>query len=229
MTGPTTSQGKARSSQNARTHGLTAEKLQLTDDEQASFDRLKSEIRSNLNPVNEFEELCLDRIVNSAWRTHLCQIAENLALAASLRDPASEELQSAFERYHKYRRHYERSFERALKDFRLSEENRYLQTKFEFPEKETISPTLPIRQILRDFKKFQNELPQALCWFKAVDSTLGVKAIEKFKTDALTQRIDENRRLSRAMLNFQVSKEPNFASKTGFRVNYQLNNRGKAA
>ena len=66
-TGPRTAQGKARSSQNARTHGLTAKHLQISDHDQPVFDSLEQALRQQLDPQGELENSLLDRIIRAHW------------------------------------------------------------------------------------------------------------------------------------------------------------------
>jgi hypothetical protein len=200
MTGPTSPEGKARSSQNARKHGLTAGALHLSPEEAERFEQLKAALHAELQPLGEFENSCLDRAVNSYWRLKLAQISENQALAAFLRAPESEPLQAAYERFFKYRRHYERSYERALRDLRLAQENRFLQANMNLPSHTDVTPSLPLRQILRDFRKFQNELPKALCSLKVFDTETGQYTFHAAREAAEKRRISENRRLSQVAL-----------------------------
>jgi hypothetical protein len=49
-TGPRTSEGKNRSSQNASKHGLTAQEVVIAPGEQGEFDRLAADTKPTLNP-----------------------------------------------------------------------------------------------------------------------------------------------------------------------------------
>jgi hypothetical protein len=55
-TGPVTDAGKARSSQNARVHGLCSKQLFVADDEESKIlDSLQSSLEAELKPVGEME------------------------------------------------------------------------------------------------------------------------------------------------------------------------------
>lgn len=181
-------------SQNARTHGLTGEKLILTADEQVKFDELSVFLREDLKPQDQYEESCFSRLLNSAWRLDQSQAAENRALYDFLQSPEDPELQKRYERFAKYRRHYERSFSTALRDLRVSQENRFIQQNVSLPPSTVLSPTLPVRTILRDFKKFQNELPKALSLGLVAGSMFSETRLDQLTHDAEIRRREQNRR-----------------------------------
>ncbi len=186
------------SSQNARTHGLTGEKLILTPAEQVKYDELSAFLREDLKPQDQFEESCFSRILNSAWRLELAQSAENRALYDFMSEPESEELQKRYERFAKYRRQYERNLAQALRDLRLSQENRFIQQTVPLPANTVLTPTLPVRQILRDFKKFQNELPKAVDLAMVAESSLGISKLDELRNAAYDRRLELNQSTARA-------------------------------
>src|SRR5207245_743754 len=66
-TGPVTSEGKARVSQNALRHGLTARHLVIRPDEQEDFDQLQSELLAELDPQGATEALTFHELLHAAW------------------------------------------------------------------------------------------------------------------------------------------------------------------
>jgi hypothetical protein len=67
--GPKTSEGKARSAQNALRHGLCAQKHLLLDDEDAqAFAALEAAVHEELAPEGVVQRLLAGRIVRAAWR-----------------------------------------------------------------------------------------------------------------------------------------------------------------
>ena len=54
--GPITPEGKARSAQNARTHGYTAETVVLSTEQQPIFDRMHQDFTDHYNPLSVVEE-----------------------------------------------------------------------------------------------------------------------------------------------------------------------------
>jgi len=67
-TGPRTAAGKAVASQNALSHGLTAEQIVLFDEQAEDLARFREELRRALDPADEMEEQLAERIVLCAWR-----------------------------------------------------------------------------------------------------------------------------------------------------------------
>src|SRR5258707_4273063 len=66
-TGPRTPEGRARSSQNARTHGLTARDVVLAPDEREEFDQLLSDYQAAVKPQDAIQQSLFEELVASAW------------------------------------------------------------------------------------------------------------------------------------------------------------------
>lgn len=67
-TGPRTSAGQARSSQNSRKHGLTASQIVLPDESQEAFNALHAEVRLGYDPCSGYEEELVYQIAVGLWR-----------------------------------------------------------------------------------------------------------------------------------------------------------------
>jgi hypothetical protein len=67
-TGPRSAEGKQRSRLNAVKHGLLSEFLLLPGEDPAALDELSAELRAELAPVGEQEELLVERMIGAAWR-----------------------------------------------------------------------------------------------------------------------------------------------------------------
>ena len=67
-TGPRTAAGKAVASQNALSHGLTAEQIVLFDERPEELARFRAALRQALDPADEMEEQLAERITLCAWR-----------------------------------------------------------------------------------------------------------------------------------------------------------------
>lgn len=67
-TGPRTEQGKAIVCQKAKTHGILCQEIPINENEGVSFNDFSSRLFIELNPLGDFEEFIVDRIVTSAWR-----------------------------------------------------------------------------------------------------------------------------------------------------------------
>ena len=63
-TGPRTEAGKARSAQNARTHGLTAKELVIAPEDSAEFEELLADYQSEIDPHGAIEHTLLQRQVD---------------------------------------------------------------------------------------------------------------------------------------------------------------------
>lgn len=67
-TGPTSTQGKARSSQNAFKHGLYSKKLVIQGEDAADLDRLREDLRAEHQPANETESILVNEMAEQFWR-----------------------------------------------------------------------------------------------------------------------------------------------------------------
>jgi hypothetical protein len=67
-TGPKTEEGKARSSQNARVHGLFSKWMFLEGEDPAEFDALLAGLREDLKPQGYVEETLVHDIARARWR-----------------------------------------------------------------------------------------------------------------------------------------------------------------
>jgi hypothetical protein len=67
-TGPKTPEGKAAVRLNARTHGLLSREVLLPGEDEEAFKGLAENLRAELQPVGELENLLVDRIIAAHWR-----------------------------------------------------------------------------------------------------------------------------------------------------------------
>jgi hypothetical protein len=66
-TGPRTDEGKRQSSQNARTHGLTAQQPVIPDEDRAAFDQLRAQLHAETKPQGGLQQIIFEELVHSAW------------------------------------------------------------------------------------------------------------------------------------------------------------------
>jgi hypothetical protein len=66
-TGPRTDEGKRQSSQNARTHGLTAQHPIIPDEDLAAFHQLRAQLHAETKPQGALQQIIFDELVHSAW------------------------------------------------------------------------------------------------------------------------------------------------------------------
>src|SRR6266566_5282780 len=90
-TGPLTSEGKQKASQNAAKHHLTGRGIIILPGQETNFHRLESGLRESLIPKGELQETLFIRILESAWTLHRCRLAEE-QLYASTSDPTLDPL-----------------------------------------------------------------------------------------------------------------------------------------
>ena len=86
-TGPRTPAGKARSAQNATTHGLLSRATLLPDDDADTFDAFAEALIAELAPVGAVQRMLADRVVGQAWRLRRAAMLD-AALLAYERDGA---------------------------------------------------------------------------------------------------------------------------------------------
>jgi hypothetical protein len=135
-TGPRTPEGKAKSSQNAVTHGLCSARPVLAVENKDEFDRFANDFIANLDPLNPIEEFLSRRIACLAWRLQRAARYETLVLdnlyKTSDNDPgqsADEALgqiladdfrnQRTLEKIQRYETQLERSMLRCTKQLRV--------------------------------------------------------------------------------------------------------------
>jgi len=67
-TGPKTPEGKARVRHNALRHGLLSQEILLPGEDETALEELGENLRAELEPVGELENLFVDRIIAAFWR-----------------------------------------------------------------------------------------------------------------------------------------------------------------
>jgi len=88
--GPRTAAGKARVARNPLKHGLSARKLVLLNDEDATaFAAFETATRSELAPAGEFQSDLVERIVTAAWRARRADRLEAALFGRYLADTRS--------------------------------------------------------------------------------------------------------------------------------------------
>ncbi|SRR5579871_343418 len=82
--GPVTTQGKARSSQNALTHGLLADCIVLPGESQQGFDALIDQHLERFGPADAIEEGIIEEMCAAYWRIRRAWAIENEWMTAEL-------------------------------------------------------------------------------------------------------------------------------------------------
>jgi hypothetical protein len=120
-TGPTTPEGKARSSQNARKHGLTAQDLVIGPEDREEFDELLTGFQADVSPVGTLQQALFDELVAAAWNLRRIRRMETglCAGAASYQDLLdNDEVQTRLDRLARHKARIERTFHRSLKELK---------------------------------------------------------------------------------------------------------------
>jgi hypothetical protein len=90
-TGPKTSSGKKRSSQNAISHGVLTDYVGQSPKEKKEFEALHKQIRRELKPKSQIEILLVERYVVNFWRERRLSFFEE-KLLSKFRAEATYEL-----------------------------------------------------------------------------------------------------------------------------------------
>jgi hypothetical protein len=79
-TGPTSADGKARSSRNSFKHGLYSKELVLPNEDPAELDQLRASLRAEHQPINTTEEMLVNDLAENFWRLRRMREFETRAM-----------------------------------------------------------------------------------------------------------------------------------------------------
>ena len=123
-TGPRTEEGKRQSSQNARTHGLTAQHPVIPDEDRAAFDQLRAQLHAETKPQGALQQIIFEELVHAAWNLHRVRAME-AQLNASAPDalltdaPLTDDGPAAkLDRLARHHTRIERAFFRSLRELK---------------------------------------------------------------------------------------------------------------
>jgi hypothetical protein len=132
-TGPKTSQGKDRASQNAIKHGLLSKVLIVEGEALDAYESFREAIFDDLQPKSAMETLLVEKIVNYAWRLRRAVQAESIFLQGGLTSSINEKTLDSFfggneakkiQNISRYETTIEKHFYRSLKELREVQELR---------------------------------------------------------------------------------------------------------
>lgn len=98
-TGPQTPEGKAMVSRNATKHGLLSRETLLPEEDGNALDAFSQNLRAELLPVGELENLLVDRIVSSAWRLRRVLQVEGEIFSWEITGTRAERLRREADKY----------------------------------------------------------------------------------------------------------------------------------
>jgi hypothetical protein len=116
-TGPRTPQGKARSSQNATKHGLSAKTLTVLPHEQAEFDNYQNELTAQIKPTEGLQADLFRQLVHAGWSLVRLEHFE-LQILEQGNPFDSPEAQAKLDRLERYRAGHRRAYSRILDQIR---------------------------------------------------------------------------------------------------------------
>src|SRR5437588_8727347 len=147
-TGPVTPDGKAASSQNAKTHGFTAADPVLPHEDRNQFNALVERYQSDFAPETAHEEFLVGQMAGARWKLDRLERIENAMFAAleSPGDPATTEALMAqafvekdtgngFARLDRYRASMERTYHRCARELRATRKEQNEADSTELAEK----------------------------------------------------------------------------------------------
>ena len=141
-TGPVSAEGKARVSQNARTHGLTAKHLVVRDDEREAFESLRDDFLAELDPQGAVERLTFDELLHAAWNLHRFRTIEAEVSLGTVDDFTDPQTTAVLDRLTRYQSRAQRAYYRALQELRTLQTNRGLRAVKLDEEDEAVIPAI---------------------------------------------------------------------------------------
>jgi hypothetical protein len=156
-TGPRTPDGQARSSQNARTHGLTSRDLIVAPNEREEFEELLNDYQTDVKPQGAIQHTLFDELVGAAWNLRRVRRMEaELCSTTSPQDLLKDEdLQKRLDRLARHKTRIERTFHRSLKELKALQTNTVIEATLPFSVRQIISPLSDATQISKRTQHFE--------------------------------------------------------------------------
>jgi len=151
-TGPRTPEGKASSSQNARTHGLTAKDLIIGPEDREEFEELLAGLQADVAPQGALQQTLFDELVASAWNLRRIRRMETdlCASAATYLDLLNDDqLQTKLDRLSRHKSRIERAFHRCLKELKALQTSAALRSLIPSEINEIVPPLASITEIAK--------------------------------------------------------------------------------
>jgi hypothetical protein len=142
-TGPRSPEGKARSSRNALTHGLSAHLFSIPADQLQAYTAIESGLINELQPAGPLEGEAVMQIVDAVWRLRRIRALIRQLAADSHADPfAHPESLPAIRQLYRYRATAEMQLYRAIGALRELQSLRLARLSHLEPETEDAIPPL---------------------------------------------------------------------------------------
>jgi hypothetical protein len=117
-TGPRTDEGKRHSSQNARTHGLTAQHPVIPEEDRAAFDQLRAQLHAETKPQGTLQEIIFEELLHAAWNLRRVRAMEADLNASSPEALFTDDGAAKLDRLARHHTRIERAFFRSLRELK---------------------------------------------------------------------------------------------------------------
>ncbi len=152
-TGPRTPEGQARSSQNARTHGLTARDVNIAPDEREEFEQFLNDYQTAVKPQDAIQQSLFELLVGAAW--NLRRIRRMEVRACSDTTLSADQLEKDLDRLVRYKSCIERTFHRSLKELKALQTNTVIQATLPLAVRQNIPPLSHATEIAKRTQHFE--------------------------------------------------------------------------
>ena len=147
-TGPTTEEGKQRSSPNSLKHGLTASTVLIPSEDPAVYEEFKRGLHEYWNPCDNGEFVHIEEMIGIQWRLRRCERLEAAILSAD--EPDFKSLNNISLHAPRLKRQYSATF----KELNSLQECRYNKWQQNLAQAEVIRRADVIAVRPTDFKEF---------------------------------------------------------------------------
>jgi hypothetical protein len=154
-TGPKTEEGKAISSQNARTHGFTATTVVLSTEDELIYEKNRQQFHDDLKPVGFLETELVDEIAAARWRQQRCIVFETALIDRKIDEQAAwfdekfeyldletrgalglnakTNLTKALRDLSTFEQRHRRTYEKAMRELKVMQKERLESTPYQAP------------------------------------------------------------------------------------------------
>src|SRR5260370_8965741 len=159
-TGPRTPEGRAASSQNARTHGLPARDVIVEPHEREDFDQFLNRYQTDVAPQDAVQLSVFDDLVAAAWDLRRIRRMQVRACSDTTRTP--EQLEKDLDRLYRYKTCIERTFHRSLKELKALQTNSFIAATLPEMIRPHVPPLANATQFTKRTKQFEKRDPLRL-------------------------------------------------------------------
>jgi hypothetical protein len=190
-TGPTSIEGKARVSQNALKHGLTAKHLVVRDDQRDDFETLRDSLAAELDPQGVVESLTFNEILHAAWNLHRFRTIEAEVSLGTLDDFTDPQSTAVLDRLSRYQARAQRAYYRALQELRTLQTNRALRAvKLDEETEAAVPAIIDINELTKQSRSevTSQALEEAIKMISYETGIFQLKATQKRAASPVTAR-----------------------------------------